>query len=98
MAMSTIFFLTLLLTIPITILITWIVINRRLTTKTKANECPYKKACEHYDETETKHAARRVARLLLENLESETAYKEAIRAFIENHPSDEPKAVNEKEE
>lgn len=91
MTMSTIFFLTLFLAIPITVLITWIVINKRLTTKAKAHECPYKNACEQYDEVETKQAAKRVAKLLLENVESEIAYKEAIRVFIENHPTDETK-------
>ena len=91
MTMSTIFFLTLFLAIPITVLITWIVINRRLITKAKSNECPYKHACEQYDEVETKAAAKRVAKLLLENVESDIAYKEAIRVFIENNPTDEKK-------
>ena len=89
--MSTIFFLTLFLTIPITVLVTWIFIDRRIAAKAKINQCPYRNACEQYDETETKAAAKRVAKLLLDNVESDIAYKEAVKVFIENHPTDEEK-------
>jgi putative component of membrane protein insertase Oxa1/YidC/SpoIIIJ protein YidD len=86
--MSAIFFSTLLLTIPITILITWIVINKRIISKAKINECPYRHACEKYDAIETKAAAKRIAHLLIENIESENAYKQAIRIFIEKNDED----------
>ena len=83
--MSTILILTFSLSIPLSILITWIYIHKKIKIQAQTYGCPFKHACLHYDELETKEAAKRIAQLLLENLESETAYKQAIRVFIENN-------------
>ena len=83
--MSTFLILTLSLSIPLSILITWIYAHQRIKIQAQSYGCPFKNACLHYDEKETKEAAKRVAKLILDNMESETAYKRAIRSFIEDH-------------
>ena len=87
--MSTILILSLTLSIPLSILITWIYAHQRIKIQAKSYGCPFKNACLRYDEKETKEAAKRVAQLLLENMESESNYKKAIRSFIEDHHKEE---------
>lgn len=48
--------------------------------------CPFNDACTKYDPTYTKEAAKRVATLLINNMEEETKYKKALRQFIQSQP------------
>jgi predicted negative regulator of RcsB-dependent stress response len=82
--------LLLLISIPLSILITWIYVNKKIKIQAQTHGCPFKNACLNYNEKETKEAAKRVAKLILQNMETETSYKKAIRNFIEESQKEIP--------
>lgn len=72
------------LSIIITSIVTAAFINYKHKKIAATHGCPFKNACIHYDDIETKNAAHRVAKLLLENSELEIEYKKSIRQFLNN--------------
>lgn len=50
----------------------------------KYNCCPFQNACQIYNERQTKEAANRVVKLLIENINEDTAYKSALKNFLKD--------------
>lgn len=75
------------LIVVVSCLVTWWItlkIFKRETRKKvlEGHTCPFQNACTMYDTYNTAEAARRVARLMLENMENEEEYKKQIYELL----------------
>ena len=79
------FLLVIFLTIIISSYLTYKIMSFRMRQEIRlSGKCPFKNACVNFDDLETKLAAKRVAKLLIENIKTETEYKQEIKRFLQN--------------
>lgn len=79
------------LVISLTSWITSVIINRRLKRHIKDDgHCPFGVPCIKYNEIETKNAAARVVKLLIENIKDDSEYKKSLRKLIETPITTDP--------